>query len=373
MSPRRQSVRTLGSAESAADLPAPTSPGVGHHLLPRRRFLLARQRQIDPALRRDRRQARRRSKKPSGRSPSTCPAASMPARTTMSAISACSASRRRARIGIRCLLGGRTDNAGTLGGADRQRGARGRSAGYHRSVASPRHLACAPMAKSLHRKLSSALASTPFKHALGGASRRMSLVDELDAEGAAGPRRSAETPHADAGQARQRRQRRCAQEDRAGDQATGWSVRYRVGRGHISFDAGMAGEAPEQGGAILLQPADDVRALRGQLERAALIAVDFHRIGDGRGYTHRLSAAQAARLSRPAAGVGRGDRRSSLRHGARRLRFVRAARRSRPASQPSPRSNLLACRTRARRWLAAPLNAPKRQRSTRACVCSSVR
>ncbi len=45
-------------------------------------------------------------------------------------------------------------------------------------------------------------------------------------------------------------------------------------------------EGAEQGGAILLQPADDVRALRGRLDNAALISVDFHRIGDGRGYTH---------------------------------------------------------------------------------------
>lgn len=45
-------------------------------------------------------------------------------------------------------------------------------------------------------------------------------------------------------------------------------------------------DAPQAGGAILLQPADDVRQLEGKLAEAALIAVDFHRIGDGRGYTH---------------------------------------------------------------------------------------
>ncbi len=44
-------------------------------------------------------------------------------------------------------------------------------------------------------------------------------------------------------------------------------------------------EAP-QAGAILLQPADDARLLAGKLDGAALIAVDFPRIGDGRGYTH---------------------------------------------------------------------------------------
>lgn len=45
-------------------------------------------------------------------------------------------------------------------------------------------------------------------------------------------------------------------------------------------------EAPVQGGAILLQPADDARTLEGKLDGLALIAVDFPRIGDGRGYTH---------------------------------------------------------------------------------------
>ena len=45
-------------------------------------------------------------------------------------------------------------------------------------------------------------------------------------------------------------------------------------------------EGAEQGGAVLLQPADDVRKLDGRLDSAALVAVDFHRIGDGRGYSH---------------------------------------------------------------------------------------
>lgn len=45
-------------------------------------------------------------------------------------------------------------------------------------------------------------------------------------------------------------------------------------------------DAPQEGGAILLQPADDARALEGKLAGVALISVDFHRIGDGRGYTH---------------------------------------------------------------------------------------
>jgi phosphoadenosine phosphosulfate reductase len=45
-------------------------------------------------------------------------------------------------------------------------------------------------------------------------------------------------------------------------------------------------EAPEQGGGVLLQPADDVQSLAGRLDNIGLIAVDFPRIGDGRGYTH---------------------------------------------------------------------------------------
>ncbi|MEZ6022116.1 MAG: phosphoadenylyl-sulfate reductase [Hyphomonadaceae bacterium] len=45
-------------------------------------------------------------------------------------------------------------------------------------------------------------------------------------------------------------------------------------------------EAPTARGAILLQPADDARALDGKLDQVALIAVDFPRINDGRGYTH---------------------------------------------------------------------------------------
>jgi phosphoadenosine phosphosulfate reductase len=45
-------------------------------------------------------------------------------------------------------------------------------------------------------------------------------------------------------------------------------------------------EAPQAGGGILIQPADDVRKLEGKLDGVGLIAVEFHRIGDGRGYTH---------------------------------------------------------------------------------------
>lgn len=45
-------------------------------------------------------------------------------------------------------------------------------------------------------------------------------------------------------------------------------------------------DAPQQGGGVLLQPADDVRALTERIDGVGLIAVDFPRIGDGRGYSH---------------------------------------------------------------------------------------
>lgn len=56
-------------------------------------------------------------------------------------------------------------------------------------------------------------------------------------------------------------------------------------------------ERPQTGDAPLLQPTDDARALGGRLATAPLVAIDFHRIGDGRGYSlafllrHRLGYA----------------------------------------------------------------------------------
>lgn len=61
------------------------------------------------------------------------------------------------------------------------------------------------------------------------------------------------------------------------------AVEWEGGR-YLSIGEWLDGA--EQGGAILLQPADDVLSLDGRTEGAALIAVDFHRIGDGRGYSH---------------------------------------------------------------------------------------
>lgn len=44
-------------------------------------------------------------------------------------------------------------------------------------------------------------------------------------------------------------------------------------------------EQPQQGGGVLLQPADDPRALAGKLDHAGLVAVDFPKFSDGRGYS----------------------------------------------------------------------------------------
>src|SRR5262245_13103489 len=65
----------------------------------------------------------------------------------------------------------------------------------------------------------------------------------------------------------------------AGPSATDWE-----GGAYVSLEQWL--EAPQEGGAILLQPADDPRALAPTLGKLALIAVDFPRIGDGRGYSH---------------------------------------------------------------------------------------
>jgi phosphoadenosine phosphosulfate reductase len=65
----------------------------------------------------------------------------------------------------------------------------------------------------------------------------------------------------------------------AGPSATEWE-------GGIFLTLAEWLDAPKPGSAILLQPADDVRQLADRPDGLALIAVDFPRIGDGRGYTH---------------------------------------------------------------------------------------
>jgi phosphoadenosine phosphosulfate reductase len=47
-------------------------------------------------------------------------------------------------------------------------------------------------------------------------------------------------------------------------------------------------EVAPRNGAVLLQPGDDPSALEGRLANAELVAVDFPRIGDGRGYSHAV-------------------------------------------------------------------------------------
>lgn len=113
----------------------------------------------------------------------------------------------------------------------------------------------------------------------------MSLVLELDAAGprisGAQPERPAPTrakPHNE-GHGDVRKKIVPVIKPPAGPSATEWE-----GGEYLSLQQWLDGA--EQGGAILLQPADDPRALEGRLESAALIAVDFHRIGDGRGYSH---------------------------------------------------------------------------------------
>lgn len=66
-----------------------------------------------------------------------------------------------------------------------------------------------------------------------------------------------------------------------GPSATDWE-------GGVYWSLGEWLEAPKPGGAVLLQPGDDPLALTGTFAQAALIAVDFPRIGDGRGYSHAV-------------------------------------------------------------------------------------
>jgi phosphoadenosine phosphosulfate reductase len=63
-------------------------------------------------------------------------------------------------------------------------------------------------------------------------------------------------------------------------------------------------DAPAPGGAILLQPTDDPRALEGRLDEVALIAVDFPRLGDGRGYSTAFLLRQRLGYTGPLRAVG---------------------------------------------------------------------
>jgi len=82
----------------------------------------------------------------------------------------------------------------------------------------------------------------------------------------------------------------------------GPSVTHWEGGAYVSLAQWL--ESPEQGGAILLQPADDPRLLTATLQRVALIAVDFPRIGDGRGYSHAVLLRQRLGYAGPLRAVG---------------------------------------------------------------------
>jgi len=113
----------------------------------------------------------------------------------------------------------------------------------------------------------------------------MSLIVELDRDGARvrgqAPPREALIPAkpANDGHGDVRKKIVPVVKPPAGPSAEAWE-----GGAYLSMQQWL--EGGDEGGAILLQPADDVRALDGRVGNAALIAVDFHRIGDGRGYTH---------------------------------------------------------------------------------------
>jgi len=83
----------------------------------------------------------------------------------------------------------------------------------------------------------------------------------------------------------------------AGPSATSWE-----GGEYSSLEQWL--EAPQAGGSILLQPADDVRRLAGRLEEVALIAADFHRIGDGRGYTQAFFLRERLGYTGPLRAIG---------------------------------------------------------------------
>ncbi|HRO04424.1 MAG TPA: DUF934 domain-containing protein, partial [Terricaulis sp.] len=112
----------------------------------------------------------------------------------------------------------------------------------------------------------------------------MSLVIEIDAEGAhvrgeASARTLTPAKPANDGHGDVRKKIVPVVKPPAGPSASEWE-----GGAYLSMQQWLDGG--EEGGAILLQPADDVRQLDGRVGNAALISVDFHRIGDGRGYSH---------------------------------------------------------------------------------------
>jgi len=82
----------------------------------------------------------------------------------------------------------------------------------------------------------------------------------------------------------------------------GPSVNAWEGGGYVSLAQWLDGQTGD--GAILLQPADDVRLLDGRLQGVALVAVDFPRIGDGRGYSHAFHLRKRLGYRGPLRAVG---------------------------------------------------------------------
>lgn len=113
----------------------------------------------------------------------------------------------------------------------------------------------------------------------------MSLVVEIDAQGAKvigqAPARAPLTPPKPANEGHGDVRKKIVPNVK---QPTEPTNKEWEGGQYLSLQEWLDGS--QEGGAILLQPADDVRKLDGRIGNAALISVDFHRIGDGRGYSH---------------------------------------------------------------------------------------
>lgn len=115
----------------------------------------------------------------------------------------------------------------------------------------------------------------------------MSLVIELDAQGAKvigqAPERGPLAPPKPANEGHGDVRKKIVPNVKQPTEPT--SKEWEGGQ-YLSMQEWLDGS--QEGGAILLQPADDVKKLDGRIGNAALISVDFHRIGDGRGYSHAV-------------------------------------------------------------------------------------
>lgn len=132
----------------------------------------------------------------------------------------------------------------------------------------------------------------------------MSVVIEIDARGVARA-----SGHADARPAPQTRQ---PANDGHGDvrknivpvvkAPASPTVTTWEGGEFVTLDAWLSGD--RVGGALVLRPTDDVRALAGALDEAILVAVDFPKLNDGRGYSHATWLRQRLGYRGPLRAVG---------------------------------------------------------------------